>query len=98
MSQVNPISWLLYIGVLILIGSGCVAFVLGLFLAYPEFSEKPEVMVAKGMIANVVIIFLFFPTVVLLGETWGLIILTSTIWILGAIFLYLGKTNISKVE
>ena len=107
--QTTFISLLINTGSMSLIVGGTVAFVIGLFLLNPAFSKKSVKLKINSMIAMFVSIGLF--VVSLLVFTMGfqttepiggilyiqlLQILLS--WVLGIVFLYLGKRKLSRIE
>lgn len=107
--QTTFISLLINTGSMSLIVGGNVAFVIGLFLLNPAFSKKSVKLKINSMIAIFVSVGLF--VVSLLVFTMGfqttepiggilyiqlLQILLS--WLLGIVFLYLGKIRLSRIE
>ena len=103
--QTTIISLLTNTGSMSLIVGGNVAFVIGLFLLNPAFSDKS----VKYKINLVMVIFvsagLFLVSMVVLvvfqPKTFWLylqILQTALSWLLGIVFLYLGKRKLSRIE
>ena len=93
--QITFISLLTYAGLLVLIVAAYVAFTLGLFLLMPVFSEKPAELMGNAMILMMVSIGLFIVSTIVFGF---LLLYVPLIWLVGIVFLYLGKRNLSRIE
>lgn len=93
--QITFISLLTYAGLLVLIVAAYVAFTLGLFLLMPVFSEKPTELMGNAMILMMVSIGLFIVSTIVFGF---LLLYVPLIWLVGIVFLYLGKRNLSRIE
>jgi len=97
--QITLLELLAFTGLLILIVAAYVAFSLGLFLLMPVFTDKPAELMANVMIVMITSIVLFIVcTIIMEGFLGALLLLTLMIWVLGIIFLYLGKRNLSRIE
>ncbi len=107
--QTTFISLLINTGSMSLIVGGNVVFVIGLFLLNPAFSKKSVKLKINGMIAVFVSIGLF--VVSLLVFTMGFhstepiggilyiqLLQIALSWVLGIVFLYLGKRKFSRIE
>ena len=97
------------VGSMSLIVGGNVAFVTGLFLLNPAFSKKSVKFKINGMIAMVVSIGLFVVSLLVftmgfqstepIGGILYIQLLQITLsWLLGIVFLYLGKIRLSQIE
>ncbi|MCK5548665.1 MAG: hypothetical protein KAI64_06595, partial [Thermoplasmata archaeon] len=96
---ITPFFFLTFIGMMVLIVAGYVAFALGLFLFKPVFTDKPAELMVHVMILMMTSVFLFIFSFELMGTILGGIsMFTLIIWILGITFLYLGKKNLSRIE
>jgi len=96
--QITIIDLFAHTGLLVLIITANVAFVLGLFLLMPVFSDKPAELMGNMMIVMFVSIFLFIFSGIIFGRNLGILVLIIISWLLGIVFLYLGKRNLSKIE
>jgi len=103
------VSVLTNIGLMMLYVAAYVAFVLGLFLLNPAFSPKSVRLWLNVMIAIFSSIGLFAVSILVLtrvfamSETFGAILYvqlmqTAMSWLLGVVFLFLGKMKLSKIE
>jgi hypothetical protein len=87
-----------------LIVAGNVALALGLSLLNPEFSENTRAQMVGLMVNAQVAIFIsigiFIGSLVVLdlGFLNTLLLDTVVIWLLGIVFLYLGKRKLSRIE
>ncbi len=93
--QVTFISLLTYAGLLVLIAAAYVALALGLFLLMPVFTEKPAGLMGNVMILTMVSVGLFMVSVIVFDLP---LLYLPLIWLLGIVFLYLGKKNLSRIE
>lgn len=101
----NPIYLLINVGLVSLTVAANVAFVLGLFLLNPAFSEKSSSYMLNLMVTMYLQIGLFLGPLILLEQLFDFgIYLTSffaTIplsWFFGLLFLYLGKRKLDRIE
>jgi len=93
--QITFISLLTYTGLLMLIVAAYVAFALGIFLLMPVFSEKPADLMGNLMIIMMVSAGLFIVSMVVFGLP---LLYVPLSWLVGIVFLYLGKRNLSRIE
>ncbi|GAG60683.1 unnamed protein product [marine sediment metagenome] len=93
--QVTFISLLTYAGLLVLIAAAYVALALGLFLLMPVFTEKPAGLMGNAMILTMVSVGLFMVSIIVFDLP---LLYLPLIWLLGIVFLYLGKRNLSRIE
>ena len=93
--QTTFISFLTYAGLMVLIVAAYVAFALGLFLLMPVFSEKPADLMANIMIVMMGSIGLFIVSTIVFGLP---LLYVPLSWLVGIVFLYLGKRNLSRIE
>ena len=106
--QTTLVSLLRSTGLMMLFVAAYVAFVLGLFLLNPAFSEKSVKLWATVMIAIFASIGLFAVSLLLLtpafvnSEPHGILYLqllqTALSWTVGTVFLYLGKRKLIRIE
>jgi len=102
--QTTLVSLLTYTGFMVLIVAGNVALALGLSLLNPEFSENTRAQMVGLMVNAQVAIFIsigiFIGSLVVLdlGFLNTLLLDTVVIWLLGIVFLYLGKRKLSRIE
>ncbi|MCP8304656.1 MAG: hypothetical protein H3Z50_04200 [archaeon] len=99
--QTTFISLLTYTGLVMLFVAAFVAFALGLFLLNPAFSDKSGNFILNIFIVpNVSLGLTLVPLLVFdlpaLDSLSYVIIPLS--WLLGIVFLYLGKRNLSRIE
>lgn len=94
--QITFISLLTSIGFIILFVAANVAFALGVSLLMPAFTEKESMV--NVMIVLMASMFLFMPLLVVFGEIWGMVLLIPLIWLVGLIFLFLGKRKLIRAE
>jgi len=104
-SQSDFISLLINVGLVVLTVAANVAFVLGLFLLNPAFSEKSSSYMLNLMVTMYLQVGLFLGPMIVLKQTLGLGTLSSTLfatiplgWVVGIVFLYLGKRKLDKIE
>jgi len=108
-AQTNLISLLTNIGLGVLIAAAETAFVLGLFLVMPVFSEKSLRFMLNILIVIFVSIGLFLGSLFSLmailpelerdlGFLYVLLLQTALSWIVGIVFLSLGSRNLSRIE
>ncbi len=90
-----------------LIVAANVAFALGLFLLNPAFSVKSVKLWINLMIVQFVSIGLFVVSIVVLasgvpepirGILYVQLLQTVLSWLVGIVFLYLGKRKLSRIE
>jgi len=93
--QITFISLLTYAGLLVLIVAAYVAFALGLFLLMPVFSEKPSDLMGNIMILMMVSLGMFIVSTIVFGLP---LLYVPLSWLVGIVFLYLGKRNLSRIE
>jgi len=93
--QITFISLLTYTGLLVLIVAAYVAFALGLFLLMPVFSEKPAELMVNAMILTMVSAGLLMVSMIVFDLP---LLYIPLIWLLGIVFLYLGKRNLGRIE
>ncbi|MCW4053209.1 MAG: hypothetical protein NWE78_08400, partial [Candidatus Bathyarchaeota archaeon] len=85
------------------------AFVLGLFLLNPAFSEKSVKLWLNIMVAIFVSIALFAASLVsliavgafsetIMGTLQLQLLQSALSWLVGVVFLYLGKRRLSRIE
>ena len=102
--QATLISLLTYTGFMAQLVAANVALALGLSLLNPEFSENTRTQMLGLMINAQVAIFvsigIFIGSVIVLdlGFFNTLLLQTVVIWLLGIVFLYLGKRRFSRIE
>jgi hypothetical protein len=102
--QASFVSFLTYIVLITLLVAANVALALGLALLRPQFSDNARdqmgSLVLNANVAMVASIGVFIGFMVVLD--WGifntLLMQNTVIWVLGVIFLYLGKRNLSRIE
>ncbi len=97
-------SLLTYIGAVAQLVAANVALALGLSLLNPEFSENARAQMVGLMINAQVVIFvsmgIFIGSAIVLdlGIFDTLLLQSVVIWLLGVVFLYLGKRKFSRIE
>lgn len=107
--QATFISLLANTGFMMLFIAAYTAFVLGLFLLNPAFSEKSPKLGVNIMIATSVSIGLFAVSLLSLmrmgmwseticGMLYVQLLQTALSWLVGIVFLYLGKRRLSRIE
>ena len=105
--QTTFISLLTNIGFMMLFVAAIVAFVLGLFLLNPAFSPKSVKLWLNVMIVQFVSIGLFVVSMFALtgegpepvgGMLYIQLLQTVLGWLVGIVFLYLGKRKLSRIE
>jgi hypothetical protein len=102
--QTTLISLLTYTGFMAQLVAANVALALGLSLMNPEFSENTRTqmvgLIVNAQVAMFASIGVFIGSMVVLNlsflNTLGL--LTALVWLLGIVFLYLGKRKLSRIE
>jgi hypothetical protein len=102
--QASFISLLTYVVLITLLVAANVALALGLALLRPQFSDNARdqmgSLVLNANVAMVASIGVFIGFMVVLD--WGifhtLVMQNTVIWLLGIIFLYLGKRKLSRIE
>jgi len=108
-TEIPLFSLLTNIGLTMLYVAAYVAFVLGLFLLNPAFSPKSVRLWVNVMVTIFSSIGLFAVSLLVLtrafamSETFGTILYiqlmqTAMSWLLGVVFLFLGKMKLSKIE
>ncbi len=102
--QTTPISLLTYTGIIAQLVAANVAVAVGLCLLNPEFSENARAQMVSLMINAQVVVFvsmgIFIGSAIVLdlGIFDTLLLQSMVIWLLGVIFLYLGKRKLSRIE
>ncbi len=102
--QTTLVSLLTYTGFMAQLVAANVALALGLSLLNPEFSENARAQMVGLMINAQVAMFasvgIFIGSMILLdlGFFNTLLLQTVVIWLLGIVFLYLGKRKLSRIE
>jgi len=102
--QTTLISLLTYTGFMGQLVAANVALALGLSLMNPEFSENTRAqmvgLIVNAQVAMFASIGVFIGSMVVLNlsflNTLGL--LTAVVWLLGIVFLYLGKRKLNRIE
>ncbi|NIM96614.1 MAG: hypothetical protein GTO24_00600, partial [candidate division Zixibacteria bacterium] len=108
-AQATFISLLTNTGLGVLTAAADLAFVLGLFLLMPAFSEKSVRFMLNILIVIFVSIGLFvgslfglmriFPDLEMdVGLLYVLLLQTALSWLVGIVFLSLGSKNLSRIE
>jgi len=96
---VNPqatfISPLADIGLMVLMVAADVLFASGLFLLMPAYTEKGGEFMLDVMVVAMMSMGLFMVSLIVLDEVMMLPVLH---WIVGIVFLYLGKKNLDRIE
>jgi len=102
--QTTLISLLTYTGFMALIVAANVALALGLSLLNPEFSENARAqmtrLIVNAQVAMFVSLGIFIGSLIVLdlGFLNTVLLQTVVIWLLGIVFLYLGKRKLSRIE
>ncbi len=102
--QTTLISLLTYSGFMVQLVAANVALALGLSLLNPEFSENARAQMIGLMVNAQVAVFvslgIFIGSVIVLdlGFFNALLLQSVVIWLLGIVFLYLGKGKLSRIE
>ena len=102
--QASVVSLVAYIVFIVLLVAANVALAVGLALLNPQFSESARAQMGGLMLnANVAMfasIGVFIGSMILLdlGIFNTLLLQNAVIWLLGIIFLYLGKMKLSRIE
>jgi hypothetical protein len=100
----SPLTVLTYTGLMALLVAANVTSALGLALLNPVFSDNARTQMTGLMINAQVAIFasmgLFLASLIVLnlGFFTTLLLLIGVIWLLGLVFLYLGKRKLSRLE
>ena len=98
-SQVTFVDLLINTGFAVLFSTANVAFALGLSLLNPAFSTKSGNFMLNVMIVAQGSVFLFIiPLIVLRSMESAMLLLVAVSWLLGIVFLYLGKRRLSRME
>lgn len=99
------VSLLANIGLVVLIVAASVSFALGLFLANPAFSDKSGNYVLNLMIVMQGWVGLILVSIIVLRRLFGLGLYNTLFyvtvplsWLMGIVFLYLGKRKLSRIE
>lgn len=92
------LSALSYIGFVIVIATANMAFALGIFLLIPAYTERGGEFILNIFIIVQGSVFLFIGSLIIFGETWGIINVILLSWLLGIVFLLLGKWRLSRAE
>jgi len=103
--QTTFISVLTNTGLMMLTLAASVAFVLGLSLLNPAFSDKSGnyvlnlMIVMQGWVGLVIVSLIVFRQIFDLSLYHTLLYITLPLsWLLGIVFLYLGKRKLSRIE
>ncbi|MCJ2520702.1 MAG: hypothetical protein LN412_07150 [Candidatus Thermoplasmatota archaeon] len=100
--QATLASVLTSTGFVIQMTAAYVAFALGLFLLLPVPSENPKARNMTLMIVVMIMVFvsigMFITSVEVIGGENALLMHAPLSWLLGIVFLYLGKRNLSRIE
>jgi len=102
--QTTLISLLTYTGFMAIIVAANVALALGLSLLNPEFSENTRAqmfgLIVNAQVAMFVSLGIFIGSLIVLdlGFLNTVLLQTVVIWLLGIVFLYLGKRRFSRIE
>jgi len=102
--QTTLISLLTYTGFMALIVAANVTLALGLSLLNPEFSENTRTqmfgLIVNAQVAMFVSLGIFIGSLIVLdlGFLNTVLLQTVVIWLLGIVFLYLGKRRFSRIE
>jgi hypothetical protein len=101
----SPIYVFINVGLVCLTVAANVAFVLGLFLLNPAFSEKSSSYMVNVMVTMYVQIGLFLGPLVIFERLFGFGIYQTSFfatvplgWFFGLLFLYLGKRKLDRIE
>jgi hypothetical protein len=101
----SPIYLLINVGLVGLTVAANVAFVLGLFLLNPAFSEKSSSYIVNIMLTMYIQIGLFMGPLIILERLFGFGIYQTSFfatvplgWFFGLLFLYLGKKKLDRIE
>jgi hypothetical protein len=103
-TQASFISFLVYIGLITLLVAANVVLALGLALLNPQFSDNARAQMGSLMLnANIAMfasIGVFIGSIVFLD--WSIfntfLLQNTVVWLLGIIFIYLGKMKLSRIE
>lgn len=95
LKEATFISPLVDIGLMVLMVAADVLFASGLFLLMPAYTEKGGEFILDVMVVAMTSIGLFFLSLLVLDEILTLPLLH---WVVGIIFLYLGKYNLNRIE
>ncbi|MBU7029864.1 MAG: hypothetical protein HXS48_23215 [Theionarchaea archaeon] len=93
--HVTLISVLSNAGFIMVVVAADVLFASGLFLLMPAYTEKGEAFMLNVMVVMIVSVGFFMVCLPILREVMVLPILH---WLMGVIFLYGGKRNLSRIE
>jgi hypothetical protein len=102
--QTTLISLLTYTGFMAQLVAANVALALGLSLMNPEFSENSRAqmigLIVNAQVAMFASIGVFIGSMVVLNLSflYTIGLLTAVVWLLGIVFLYLGKRKLSRIE
>jgi hypothetical protein len=103
--QTTFISLLTTVGIVILTTTANVAFVLGFFLLNPAFSQKGGNYVLNLMVVMYSQVGLFLVPLIVFGRVFDLglyhalfYVTVPSSWLVGIVFLYLGKRKLSRIE
>jgi hypothetical protein len=101
----SPIYLLINVGLVVLTVAANVAFVLGLFLLNPAFSEKSSSYMINIMVTMYLQIGLFLGPLIIFERMFGFGIYQTSFfatvplgWFFGLLFLYLGKRKLDRIE
>lgn len=74
------------------------AFALGIFLLLPAYTERGGEFLLNLMIIVLSSVFLFLACLRFFGETQELLLIALLSWLLGIVFLLLGKWRLRRME
>jgi len=89
---------LFYFVMIMLFIMAVTALSLGIFLIFPVFSEKPAEAMGNAIIIMMLSIFIFIFSIIVFGEIFGMTFTVAFFWLLGILFLWIGKIRLSKLE
>jgi hypothetical protein len=94
--DILPETHLAYTGFIALMVAANVAFALGYSLRFPAYTEKESIL--NLMVVSMFTFFTFMFCLILLGEKLGLLSLLVISWLIGVVFLFIGKRNLNSIE
>ncbi len=95
LNKATLISPLVDIGLIAIMVAADVLFASGLFLLMPAYTEKGGEFILDVMVVAMTSMGLFFLSLIVLDEIMALPLLH---WVVGVIFLYLGKSHLNRIE
>ncbi|KYK37471.1 MAG: hypothetical protein AYK18_18350 [Theionarchaea archaeon DG-70] len=96
--QVPIASMAAPVGLVMLIAAAHMAFALGIFLLMPAYTERGGEFLLNLMIIVLSSVFLFLACLRFFGETQELLLIALLSWLLGIVFLLLGKWRLRRME